>query len=413
MNKIGTALLAALPVIPGFLLGKELSGGRRSWGYLLAGLLGVSFSLTYLSIDLIKNLGAMGFFLFSLYYLFRFEKGERNKSVIIPGIVFLVLGMLSHRSILVLSMVYLGVFTFRLLPFKTSRKLIALVIGSLGLGFLLFFIRGIHPSDIGRFAGVFSAVPSLPFLSKGLTFIWPAGVLWEISICFFIPYILLFLRKKQFGIMETINLVILFAIFHPFWNLKEMDMGARLFLVAAPLSLVLLISVLSKLRPQTNKSQFNILQKTVITVFSAVFIFWAPLHVYNPKIGPPYRFYDRVLKTFNLPVGSKLICHRGMNLFYTYKSKNEGLSYIPDFKINKQKLWRLSYFVSISRYEKYIPTLKKKGLVKTILFPYLLIREDAWQTFLRKIPKNMKERLNNSYNPYKKKPWFLRKQQGY
>jgi len=102
-----------------------------------------------------------------------------------------------------------------------------------------------------------------------------------------------------------------------------------------------------------------------------------------------------------------------MNLFYTYKSKNEGLSYIPDFEIDQQKLWRLSYFVSQNRYEKYIPKLIKKGLVKEASYPYILIREDAWQTFLKKIPKDMKERLNNSYNPYKKKPWFLRKQQGY
>jgi len=403
--KIGAALLGALPLIPGYLLGSTI-GKKSSWGFLLAGLLSCSVSLSYLSIELFKNLGALSFLLFTLYTFIRIESGERSTGLVFAAGFFFLLTLLSHRSTALLALLYGCVLVFRILPCSLKKKLfltggtLAVFIGILLLG------KGIHPADLGRFVGTLSPLPVLPLLSAKLRLLFPATLLIELSAAALVPWILIFFRKAIPSPLLRVVWLSLFPLFLPFWKLDGATMGFRLALVGVPLALIVLIAVMHTRQKQRSTAVW--LQRLPLFLIPVLLVI-LPGTAYRPATDPPYARYSRLLASFSLPKGSVLICHRGLNLFYKYTTGNEGLSYIPDFPVPRERLWRLAAYVDAAAFKR--AAQGRRNCVRPALWPYLLVREDVWQRALTTLPPQERELLQNSYNPFKKKPWYLRRQQ--
>ena len=404
MLKIGAALLGALPVIPGFLLGRQISG-RSGGGFILALLFSLSVSMAYLSIELLKNLGAISFLLFILHYFLKIESGEKSLKTAIPAAGLALLAVLSHRSTALLTLVLTGALLYRLLPLSRKKKIL-FTTGAAVFGLLLIIaIRGIHPADPGRFTGQFSIIPELPVFSKISRFLFPPALLVEITLAALIPWAVIFFRKKITNPLIRTLWLTLFLLYLPFWKADGAGMGFRLALVGAPLGLIVLFSVFQKIK--WDKKHSSVL--TAILIAAAIFL---PQSAYRPETDPPYSRYKKLLPHIRLPKGSVLICHRGLNLYCTYKTPYEGLSYIPDFPVPRKKLWRLAAYVDFTDIKKTTGLKAGSSLIRKLPYPYTLIREDIWRRFRQQLPTDRRKLLQNSYNPWKRKPWFLRRQQG-
>ena len=404
-NKAGAAILAALLLVPAFLLLREWSG-RAGPGLLAAGLCAVSPSLIWLSVEFLKNLGALSGLMFFLFLLLRSSRRGFRPSRIAGLVLLFVFCFFAHRTTAVLAAVTAGVF---FLPdlWKRKRLLFLLPAGGAALLFVFTLIRGgLHFLDLERFSGVFSFGPFLPVFSAHFRSVLPPVMVAEMTLVVLSPFLLLFFRttllKDRF--LRTVWAV-LFLTAMPFWNLSRMDMGFRLILLAAPLAVIPAAALLSRIR----------ISRRVFPAAAAavVLLLLVGRTVYSPSRDPDYAFYEKVVAPLHLDEDSLLISHQGMNFYYTYAKwagrKWEGsLCYIPEYKMPVEKLWRLAHGVTWPEMSRRYPRWTKKKLVKKLLYPYLLIREDCWRRFLRDQPKQRVRSLENWYNPHTVRPAFLR-----
>jgi hypothetical protein len=133
---------------------------------------------------------------------------------------------------------------------------------------------------------------------------------------------------------------------------------------------------------------------------------------YRPQTDPPYAYYERLVRRISLPPGTVLICHRGLNLYYSWASGNDGISFVPETPLPVERLWRVAAHVEWERLQETLPEAVAAGRVRALGGGYSLVREDEWQRFLETIPAADRALYRNSWNPHERKPWFLRRQQG-
>ena len=406
-NKAGAALLAALLLLPVFLLGRRVTGSPAA-GLGMAAFFSFSPSLTCLSIEFLKNLGG----LVGLFFFFYFLRGLYCRNGKLPAAAGLlaaaVFTLLAHRSTAVLVLAAAGL---ALLPLLWKRKGLALLLAGAVTGGFLLLVRlrgGLHFLDLERIADVFAVRDLLPVFSDYLRAVLPGAMTAELTFAALSPFLLLFFRRRLAADpLLRILWVLLFLLALPVWDLSRLDMGFRMLLLAVPLALVLwgcvLFHVLRGLR--TGMGGVAVLPVAALLFFST----W----VYNPARDPDYRLYERAIAPVDLPADSLLISHQGMNFFYTYKKwkgpRWEGsLCWLPEYEVPVEKLWRLAHGVTFREVATARPDWVKDGRLKESVFPYLLIREDCWNAFLRTQPRERVRSLENWFNPHTVRPAFLR-----
>jgi hypothetical protein len=269
---------------------------------------------------------------------------------------------------------------------------------------VLLLLRGLHPADLARFSGALAPVPSLPLLDPQARFLFPPALLAELTTLALVPWGLCLLRRQLQGAVLRLLWALLFVFFLPFWNMAGAGMGFRLALAGAPFALLLLS--LAAARAAAARPWWVRAGLVLAAALPLAFSFSA----YRPQADPPYARYEKLLATFTLPPGSVLLCHRGLNLFYSYRTGNEGLSYIPDFPVAQEKLWRLAAHVDGDALAR--AAGRERVLVRPLRWPYLLVREDVWRRWRAGLSAEERAFTENSWNPYLKKPWYLRVQQG-
>lgn len=400
--KICSALLSSLLVLSTYTLITSLYPRERFRSLFGALLVGLSPTLTTMSINYLNQMGGLAFCLFALA-LWNKVLVKISPWALMGALALSVLAILTHR----VSAVYLFLFLAFLVGQRMRwdnllRGKLWTKIGLLILALLLVFLvqKTFNQHDLDRFKGTFSLSPILPLFSPFLRQVLPLSVLVEMSLYFCLSYVLLllsFILKKSKALFLLVPL-----IFFPFWDLSQLDMGYRLFLSSIPWAVIFLVSALPA-HPLK-----NIMTQWYLSFFMVPLIFITIL-VYRPHRDPPYGKYLRVIESVNLDQNSLLIAHLGLNHIYTYeKDFKDALNYLPEFAIPPSQLWRLAYKVPLRTLEQKYPTQVQEGLIRSLPYDYILIREDLWQEYLLWEDEIIVSSLRNWYNPYIERPAFIR-----
>lgn len=407
-NKVGAALLATFLVWALFLLVRQVSGNSY-WGLLAAALAGLSTAMSSLSVEFLKNLGAMACFLMYLGALARWE-GEHKPGRVVAAVLWGGLAFLSHRlvGVLVIACTLLWLL-LRTPPRLRWRLLAACTAGALVLAGLLMVLRGgqLHPRDVERLAGSFRLGAVLPLFSHYMRQALPLQTVLELSAVLVIPWVLIFFHTAlRPPLLRTVWICCLLCC-HPFWNFSSLDMGYRVLLSVLPLVIVLVVVVAARHIRIPFRERTRPYLAAGVGALLLVAVWLLPGQAYRVERDPPYGFYKKLIQKIRLPKQSLLICHGGLNLFYTYSTWKDGLNYLPEYHVPTDKLWRLSHGVPFHEYQRVITEDVEQDRVRRLSYPYHLIREDAWRRYLKRIPRALASTCSNWYNPHRKRPAFL------
>ncbi|MBK8574238.1 MAG: hypothetical protein IPN90_00685 [Elusimicrobia bacterium] len=109
---------------------------------------------------------------------------------------------------------------------------------------------------------------------------------------------------------------------------------------------------------------------------------------------------------------SLVICHLGLNYYYTWATGKDTLAFLPDDRMYPpDQTWRISWGVSHDSYENILGPIASKNLppVQMLTPDYALLREDVWRLFLaHQPPRTFLESITTSWrNPHERRPSFL------
>lgn len=131
---------------------------------------------------------------------------------------------------------------------------------------------------------------------------------------------------------------------------------------------------------------------------------------YNPKLHDPKNYeYDNVISKLNnskiLSKSKLIIAHKGLAEYLKFKTGKDAMSWIPEYKIHEDSLWRITAGIRIHR-------LKAIINIINLGYDYCVIKEKDWQVFLHFINEtnsNFYDDYINWMNPNNKRPLFLQK----
>ncbi|HEU5146292.1 MAG TPA: hypothetical protein VFT90_06245 [Chryseosolibacter sp.] len=88
----------------------------------------------------------------------------------------------------------------------------------------------------------------------------------------------------------------------------------------------------------------------------------------------------------------------------------DAMSWIPEYQIAKEKLWRVAEGVNSIQFDYYL-TDEDLNYVHQLSSSYTLVREDVWRRFLESIRRegddSFLEEITNWQNPHRIRPAFL------
>jgi hypothetical protein len=432
--KLTICLLATLLTLTSFLIGVKLT---KSFilALTISALIALSPHLTYFASQYPKNLvGFIFLFIFLLSIPFRRTGKSQNRitKYILPS-SFILLNYFGHRMTFILSIALTIIF---LIIQKSSPK----IISGLLLGFLLFIGLGtafpglLSIADIERFDGILASTPQFAPYSFWQTFgenristIWK----WEIvciSISFFFNIIVGFYslrnpsenttHKHSQLISLSLTAICILLIFPFFtWSLDGIAYRAFLvFMLIVPTSFFLnLHFIFSKKYFYSYKKSIHSLAWSVIILFSILNTL--SLTSYNPKQhDPPYKLYAKVSERITRQIDTNelelLICHKSLAEYFTFTTGIDALPWLPEYKIEKQKLWRVASDIPNHKIQQYL-TQSNQQKTKKLSTGYHLVREDIWQLFLVELQKNNETellyQLETWKNPNRIRPSYLLK----
>lgn len=402
--KGGVSLLAGLAAPAGFLYG-TFSSGRLKSGILLGSLLAVSPSLSYLSAHFPKTAGAP-VFLFAALALLEWGLSLGKPKVLalaFSGILFLALGFAHKLIFLIGAWIAVGTLIDHSAGHFSFRPR-ALFLSLLLMGSLLALGKVLLPVDLLRI---------LPALS------WPQG--WPLAL----------LGKRVFlhPVLHAEMVLSLLALFPGFWLLKN-----RPSFRYRTLAWALLIPAL--FNPFLNNTVLDLGYRLILTVFLPGVVLWswgipnkkkfvlgglglsALLGFFSGKVYEPgfdetnAKTYHRIIDQMPKNEFPLVICHLGLNYYYTWVTGKDTLAFLPDDdQYPPDQTWRISWGVSHDAYENVLGQINRRDLppVQMLTPDYALIREDVWRLFLEGLPPGtfLNEIVSSWRNPHTPRPSFI------
>lgn len=406
--KLGICFLAGLAAPAGFLFGEKSAGHWRG-GLLLGSFLAVSPSFSLLCAQYPKTAGSIVFLFLALAALQRglssIQAGNKRAWLLLFGIFFLGLAS-SHKLVFVIgAWISGGIYLDHSAGFRRVRwwKLGTAIAGFAGL---LLVMKVLLPSDLARL---------LPALSwpQG----WPLRVLSErvflhpvlkgeviLSLLSVVPGCVLLWSREHDRFQTVFWLLLIPSLFNPFLNYRVLDLGYRLTLVSF-LPGIVLWSRWASARWGRVACGFAI---------CGVFAFNTG-RVYDPQLDERNaESYQEIVDRMPKNEFPLVICHLGLNYYYTWATGKDTLAFIPDDSVYPpEDTWRLSWGVSRDAYDAVLPLIEHDGLpeVRMLTTDYALIREDVWRLFRERMPpRTFLESLTTSWrNPHAPRPKFILK----
>lgn len=218
--------------------------------------------------------------------------------------------------------------------------------------------------------------------------------------------------ERRFELLPTFSLWL--PAFFPFGGAEVFGPGERYAILLPALSL---INCLIFLREPIQRP-WQTWQKFLLPILACVPALAASsrLEISHPKkLDPNFSEYRRVseeLEKLDIPM---LIASKGLVFYYKYRWMREAFPYEPEKHWDKTRIWRITYAIAPDELFHYLPESCSwdGGLTQTLQTPnYILIREDCWDLFRKKIlpedDEDLYERVWQSpMNPSKHRPAFL------
>ncbi|PCJ01131.1 MAG: hypothetical protein COB15_01470 [Flavobacteriales bacterium] len=359
--------------------------------------------LTYFTSQYLKNLIGMVFLVWSLTYV---------KKNTIKHVLLLILNIFGHRLTFILSLIFTITYFNEKKLLKTILPLFLSFITLLGVG---YFIPGIMSfADLSRFSGAFTT----SFHFSPITFLQEFGEElvvkgWKYEIIFdcllvlgTITLVALQVIKKQLDSILLAFLIVMIVLLLPFlsWDLNSLSF--RFFLVFPLLTPIAIYRVKGLL-----------IQKvlSIILIPSSLILAFGCVNSYQPDKHDPN--YSKYAYMSNQIVNSNknielLIVHKSFAEIFTYTTGIDGMPWLPEYKIDKNRLWRVAKGVGVQEIEYFIGQQKQEQ-IQSLGIDYILIREDLWQAFIVELEQNSEKeflsQLETWENPYKIRPLYLLK----
>lgn len=405
--KILSCVLAGSFSMSVFLLSLKWSDNIRA-AMVLACFTLFSPHLTYFAAQYPKNLFGVILFLWLLYF-------ADSKIKFLP-LLLLVLNFFGHRITAVLSFLsLLAHYIFVRLPRYSMVIVIVFSFLFLIAGFLIPGILNLF--DLERFRGIFTA--SYPhfapysfvktFGTELISVYWLAEI---VSICIVFVVAIVFAgaqitRKKSDHRMTTLLIILLLLIF-PFFEWSLEGAAFRLlfvFILVCPLLTLFLIKDL---------------RNSYVTGVLCVGFFLSGLVSYKSyrpaKHDPPYGVYNvaarQIASTVDNSTCELIIAHKSLAEYMVYATGIDAMSWIPEYEIETEKLWRIAADVKDIQFSFYLEA-KDLDLIYRLTPSYCFIREDVWRKFIGNVEKDhnttLLEELRGWRNPDKLRPYFMLK----
>jgi hypothetical protein len=328
----------------------------------------------------------------------------------------LILNFFGHRITAVLS--FLSLLAHYLFVRLPRYSIVIVIVFSLLFLIAGFLIPGIlNLFDAERFRGIFtSSYPQFAPYSFVKTFgaelisgYWLAEI---VSVCIVFAVAVVYagvqtVRKKIDHRMTTL-LIILMVLIFPFFEWSLEGPAFRLlfvFILVCPLLTVFLIKDL---------------RNSYVTGVLCVSFLLAGLLSYKSyrpgKHDPPYGVYNvaaqHITSTVDMSTCELIIAHKSLAEYIVYATGIDAMSWIPEYEIEAEKLWRVAADVKDIQFSFYLEA-KDLGLIHRLSPSYCFIREDIWKKFLGNVEKDhntaLLEELRGWRNPDKMRPYFMLK----
>ena len=402
--KGGVSFLAGAAAPAGFLYGLYATG-RFNRGFLLGFFLAVSPSLTYLCAHFPKTAGAIAFLFMALALL---EKGltqANHKATILTLSLFFFLALaFAHKLIFLLgTWVALGTLLDRAsVPVRAQR-------GTLVFAFLLSVAllaagKVLLPTDILRLFPALTWPQGWPLRLLGERIFLHPVLRAEIILGVFaiLPGFLLFRARLDFQYRMGAWILLIPALFNPFLNYQVLDVGYRLVL-----TVFLPGAVLWAFWCADRRAGFY----GGLALCGLMFFFTKK--VYDPRFDEKNFFtYRQVIDRMPHTDFPLVICHLGLNYYYTWATGQDALAFLPDDNVYPpDRTWRISWGVSRDAYEDILGESNKTGFspIQMLTPDYALVREDVWRLFSNRIPRGsfLQEVATSWRNPHAPRPPFI------
>lgn len=401
--KITVSLLASTFCVLAYLLSLKWSG-RNAVALIVGSFFLFSPHLTYFAAQYPKNLLGVILFTVLLY-------GSDARLKVIP-LLLLALNFFGHRVTAIVSLAYMILSAaMKRMPGRMAVMLLVFLFVFVVAGFFLPGILNFFDSE--RLQGIFSYHPQFAPYAFVSTFGDLISLWWlaEIVFCCLVFAAALILGAKAL-IKKTVDqrftaLVLTTALLiFPFFDWSMDAPGFRfllIFLLLCPLFIVFLLK-------DARLKYVAPLSCTMLLFFSAF-----SYQSYDPsRHDPPYGLYSMMSKELmaSHEPCELIIAHKSLAEYVVYATGTDAMSWIPEYSIEKEKLWRIAAGVKDVQFSFYLSAEELKHIHR--LSPsYSFVREDIWRKFISNVNKDGNEELikdlTNWRNPDKVRPYFLLK----
>ncbi len=399
-NKIAVSLLGALVAWPGFLVGRRLAGVEAG-GVLAAAILTSCTFATYFTIEFVKNLGGIFFFLFFLNQLLVVLEQAAARQIRPRSVAGLVasfaLVFFSHKLMAGLALVFLGPALLWGLR-RTPRLLIGLLVtaGVFAAGAAFLFPNLLHGSDFSRLEGILAPGSPPPLWSYVRQEAAPPWVAGELLLLTLSPLVLLWSRRTLSPPALLIALLcaaLILAVNAPFWVYRTDNLVFRLLLVTF-VPAALLVAPLARWAPAP-----------AVLVLCALLVPAQFLGLRRAQQTSPfdYELYDGLLPLIELPENHLLIVHQGFDYFYCYRGRGDAFHFLPEKKHDRRPVFRLVHGVPLEWLDRQ-PDVRARVRV---LPGYYLMPEDTYRRFSNGLSESERRKLLTWRNPHTHRPGYM------
>lgn len=389
--RIVGAWLAAACVPAAWAVGVTMARGTGpSWA--LAGWAAASPTLTHLSIEFPKNLGAIP----TLLCAFAAARTARGRGGWALALGFCLLAATAHRvgaAVVLLSV--LGGLVTRLRPSRRAG-VFGLVGATVFVGLAATTPGLLHLADLERLQLRATPWPPPPWS-------WLPGrrtdpvqlvelVAPWVAVCAGIAGLRDPARRPAIGALLVPLVVCLF----PFWRADTLDLGYRLSLTAPALAFPLLVLVWPARWPVPGAL-------VALALPAATFGF-------DPASTPPYDRYRALIAAIPRPLPDLLILHVGASFLYDHETGHEAMAWAPEPELDRTRVGRVVWGIRDGEWTAWAPVVPG-GRPLRLDRDYVYVREDVWEAFVTRArlagDDDLAARIDDPRNPLRVRPRYL------
>ncbi|MFO7869490.1 MAG: hypothetical protein R6U95_09365 [Bacteroidales bacterium] len=364
-----------------------------------AAYIAISPHMFYFSAQYTKNILGFVFFLFFLVALY-------NKNTLFI-IITILLNLFTHKLTGFLAIgIYASIIAYTYIYKHTNKKILLLWI-SIPLILICCIPTLFDISDLTRQQDLISTTPQwYPILffkdfKNVITIAWKTEIIASYVLCIAVlSYNIVYKKNMYYYIIP----ILFIALNLPFLQWDIQGFSFRFFMFSLLLPPICIGIILENI--QVRKYMYSSIP---IILFAGIFT----QHTYSPQLHDPnYEEFEHITENTTNTTAFKqaelIIAHKGLAEFIKFTTNKDAMSWIPEYHIHTDSLWRITAGISTFRLQSFLPDTS----LSVVGYNYHIMREKDWQKFLTDVQKNHTDFYDDYttwLNPNNKRPAFMQK----